>query len=165
MIRENVIQKIKDMCKVVNQKMLLDSLNDTRICDQLLVSDPQQSQSEFFYYIIRDQCLYVLHVFKLIFRYSIGEEDDIHSNIGCSNDIFSPACFSCPVVWETKFILHPRLKVSHLKGAVSRGIQALCNVLNGLIVSNRKNLFVYKDNNKNVFYLRYLQKFKFRKSE
>lgn len=41
-VRESVISNIKNLCKVVNQKMLLDSLHETRICDQLLVPDPQQ---------------------------------------------------------------------------------------------------------------------------
>lgn len=69
---------------------------------------------------------------------------------------FKPGYFSCPVVWETPFVLHPRLKVGPGKPGISRGILALKNILDKFSVSNRDNMFVYRDNNSNVFYLRYV---------
>jgi hypothetical protein len=64
---------------------------------------------------------------------------------------FSPGAFACNVVWETQFILHPRLKT----GPAKRGIQALKSVLTRFAVNNRKNMFVYQETSGNVFYLRY----------
>lgn len=67
---------------------------------------------------------------------------------------FAVGYFSCPVVWETNLSLHPRLKTGPIKPGASRGIQALRSVLNRFSVNNRKNMFVYKDQSANVFYLR-----------
>jgi hypothetical protein len=67
---------------------------------------------------------------------------------------FMPGWFSCSVVWEAHFSLHPRLKIGPGKPGFSRGIQAMRNVLNRLSVNNRKNMFVYQDKSGNVFYLR-----------
>lgn len=67
---------------------------------------------------------------------------------------FKVGYFSCPVVWETHFVLHPRLKIGPGKSGISRGIQALKNILDKFSVSNRNNMFVYRDNQNNVFYLR-----------
>lgn len=68
---------------------------------------------------------------------------------------FKPGYFSCPVVWETPFVLHPRLKTGPGKSGISRGILALKNILDKFSVANRDNMFVYQDKNSNVFYLRY----------
>jgi len=68
---------------------------------------------------------------------------------------FPPGHFACEIVWERHFILHPRLKTGPGKSGFSRGIQALKSVLNRFCVNNRRNMFVYKDNQGNVFYLRY----------
>lgn len=62
--------------------------------------------------------------------------------------------FRCPVVWEFPFCLHPRLKTGPGKPGLSRGIKALHAVLNRFSVNNRDNMFVYQENNGNVFYLR-----------
>lgn len=80
---------------------------------------------------------------------------DIPGIVTETNHTFVPGCFACNVVWETKFILHPRLKMNPVKSGLSRGIQALCSALGGFSVTNRKNLFVYEDVDKQVFYLRY----------
>lgn len=67
---------------------------------------------------------------------------------------FTPGFFRCSPVWETPFLLHPRLKTGPGKSGLSRGIQALRTVLNKFSVSNRSNMFVYQDVLSNVFYLR-----------
>lgn len=51
-------------------------------------------------------------------------------------------------------MLHPRLKTGPGKSGLSRGILALKNILEKFSVSNRNNMFVYRDNRSNVFYLR-----------
>lgn len=68
---------------------------------------------------------------------------------------FRAGYFSCPVVWECAFVLHPRLKTGPGKsGIISRGLTALKHILDKFSVSNRNNMFVYKDDQNNVFYIR-----------
>lgn len=67
---------------------------------------------------------------------------------------FAPGHFRCPDVWETTFTLNPRLKQGQGHNVQSRGLQALKNVLLPYQVLNRTNMFVYKDDNKNVFYMK-----------
>ena len=67
---------------------------------------------------------------------------------------FSPGQFRCPEVWETKFFLHPRLKQGQGHNSYSRGLQAMKNILNYYMVTNRSNMFVYKDDKKNIYYLK-----------
>lgn len=62
--------------------------------------------------------------------------------------------FRCPIVCEVPFCLHHRLKTGPGKTGLSRGIKALQAVLNRFSVNNRSNMFVYQENNGNVFYLR-----------
>jgi len=64
---------------------------------------------------------------------------------------FSLGQFKCPVVWSTRFALHPRLKQSMLL----LGAQVLHSVLDKFSVRNRRNMFVYKESESDsVFYLR-----------
>lgn len=66
-----------------------------------------------------------------------------------------PGYFSCPVVWEKIFFVHPRLKTgAGSKSGASRGIMALKNILEKFAIMNRSNMFIYKDVDGNVFYLR-----------
>lgn len=129
--------------------MLLTSLHDTRMCDQLLEPDP-----------LNGECWITIDLYDESNYQNFQFPDDSENeapNPGTEiNYAFVPGYFACNVIWETKFILHPRLKMSPLKSGVSRGIQALCSALSGFSVTNRKNLFVYQDEKKNVFYLRYV---------
>ncbi len=65
---------------------------------------------------------------------------------------YAPGAFSCGQVWETRFQLHPRLVVSH--DPTSKGVASIAATLQVFAVSNRKNMFVFQDENRNVFYLR-----------
>lgn len=66
--------------------------------------------------------------------------------------LFTLGQFKCPVVWSTKFSLHPRLR--HTTSMVVLGVQVLHSVLEKLSVRNRRNMFVYKESTGSVFYLR-----------
>lgn len=67
---------------------------------------------------------------------------------------FSFGQFKCPVIWSTKFALHPRLQ--HSTSMLLLGVQVLHTVLDKFSVCNRRNMFVYKDSTGSVFYLRYI---------
>lgn len=51
-------------------------------------------------------------------------------------------------------MLHPRLRTGPGKSGLSRGVLALKNILDKFQVANRENMFVYRDVNASVFYLR-----------
>ncbi|KAL1130343.1 hypothetical protein AAG570_013281 [Ranatra chinensis] len=131
-----VLESIDVVCKTVNQTLLLQSLHDSRICDPLLEPDTG------------DDDIWTPNQ-------STNGVDDIHDSYLENDSKFLPGCFSCPVVWQSHFLLHPRLKTGPGKSGLSRAIQALRTVLNRFSVNNRKNMFVYQDSSgNNVFYLR-----------
>lgn len=125
-----LLAQIKAICRRVNQYLLLQSLHDTRICDPLL--EPESNEDH-------------------TWRGEIGGET---GSLFQNHASASPGMFRCPVIWEEPFNLHPRLKTGPGRSGLSRGITALHGVLNRLSVNNRNNMFVYQENNKNVFYLR-----------
>lgn len=131
-----LLAQIKAICRRVNQYLLLQNLHDTRICDLLL--EPESTED---YNTWRGE--------------SSGESGNLfqnHTSLTSSN--VTPGMFRCPVIWEEPFNLHPRLKTGPGRSGLSRGIKALHGVLNRLSVNNRNNMFVYQENNENVFYLR-----------
>lgn len=131
-----LLVQIKAICRRVNQYLLLQNLHDTRICDPLL--EPESTED---YNTWRGE--------------NSGESGNLlqnHTSSASSNII--PGMFRCPVIWEEPFNLHPRLKTGPGRSGLSRGIKALHGVLNRLSVNNRNNMFVYQENNENVFYLR-----------
>ncbi|XP_032678990.1 KICSTOR complex protein SZT2-like [Odontomachus brunneus] len=129
-IQKMLIVQIKAICRRVNQYLLLQSLHDTRMCDPLL--EPESSEDH-------------------TWRGEIGGET---GSLFQNHASASPGMFRCPVIWEEPFSLHPRLKTGPGRSGLSRGITAMHAVLNRLFVNNRNNMFVYQENNKNVFYLR-----------
>lgn len=147
-IHSKIIYSVKDLCKRVNQSLLLQSLHDTRNCDRLL--EPEDDRKELLMMPIARNSSYSK------FKSDEGTSDgaEIQPSYIEASLKFMPGFFRCEVVWETQFTLHPRLKIGPGKPGLSRGIQALRTVLNKFSVSNRSNMFVYQDNNSNVFYLR-----------
>lgn len=129
-IQKMLLTQIKTICRRVNQYLLLQSLHDARICDPLL--EPESSED----YTWRGE--------------TGGETGNLFQNHASA----SPGMFRCPVIWKEPFNLHPRLKTGPGRSGLSRGITALHGVLNRLSVNNRNNMFVYQENNENVFYLR-----------
>lgn len=135
-IQKMLLAQIKAICRRVNQYLLLQNLHDTRICDPLL--EPESTED---YNIWRGE--------------SSGESGNLFQNhISLTSSNVTPGIFRCPVIWEEPFNLHPRLKTGPGRSGLSRGIKALHGVLNRLSVNNRNNMFVYQENNENVFYLR-----------
>ncbi|KAK4871539.1 hypothetical protein RN001_015663 [Aquatica leii] len=151
-VQRTVRDAIRDLCKRVNQSLLLQALNDTRTCDFLLEPDDDY----------KDWHNTVAPVLTGNSTYSrlksmdeASDEFDPYSVALVEESFkFTAGFFSCPVVWETQFVLHPRLKTGFGKSGFSRGVLALKTVLDKFSVSNRNNMFVYQDVKSNVFYLR-----------
>lgn len=133
-VQKMLLVQIKAICRRVNQYLLLQNLHDTRICDSLLEPESTEDYNTW--------------------RGDSVESGNLFQNHASSTFNFTPGMFRCPVIWEEPFNLHPRLKTGPGRSGLSRGIKALHGVLNRLSVNNRNNMFVYQENNENVFYLR-----------
>ncbi|KAJ8276956.1 hypothetical protein GJAV_G00069790 [Gymnothorax javanicus] len=140
-----VVCKIGEICRVVNQRLLLKDLHDSHVCNSLLVAESEED-------IWKNESLY---------RQKVASSDDYNAEESyqprdylAATMQFIPGHFACDVVWSTVIYIHPRLKMGPNMG-VSRAIQALRSVLNAFCVVNRKNMFVYQERTtKSVFYLR-----------
>ncbi|CAJ1064685.1 KICSTOR complex protein SZT2 [Xyrichtys novacula] len=140
-----VVRKIGEICRVVNQQMLLQDLHDSHVCNSLLVAESEED-------IWKTESLY---------RQKLNTSDDYNTEESyqakdylAATMQFMPGHFACDVVWSTIIHIHPRLKMGPNMG-VARAIQALRSVLNSFCVVNRKNMFVYQERTtKSVFYLR-----------
>ncbi|KAJ8945629.1 hypothetical protein NQ314_009160 [Rhamnusium bicolor] len=147
-----VCEAVRGLCKKVNQLLLLQSLYETKTCDQLLEPDDNCRNDVCNSPISRNVTYCRLR--------GMDENSDESELMAYSTSLseaslnFTAGYFSCPIVWETHFVLHSRLKTGPGKSGISRGILALKNILDNFSVSNRNNMFVYRDNQKNVFYLR-----------
>nr|XP_057930082.1 KICSTOR complex protein SZT2 isoform X1 [Doryrhamphus excisus] len=144
-LHQMVVRKIGELCRIVNQRMLLQDLHDSHMCNSLLVAESEED-------IWKNESLY---------RQKRNTSDDYHTEESyqardylAATMQFIPGHFACDVVWSTIIHIHPRLKMGANMG-VSRAIQALRSVLISFWVVNRKNMFVYQERTtKSVFYLR-----------
>ncbi|XP_026201911.1 KICSTOR complex protein SZT2 isoform X2 [Anabas testudineus] len=148
-LHQMVVKKIGEICRIVNQRMLLQDLHDSHVCNSLLVAESEED-------IWKNESLY---------RQKPNTSDDYNTEESyqardylAATMQFIPGHFACDVVWSTIIHIHPRLKIGPNMG-VSRAIQALRSVLNSFCVVNRKNMFVYQERTtKSVFYLRLCEK-------
>ncbi|XP_023223130.1 KICSTOR complex protein SZT2-like [Centruroides sculpturatus] len=144
-ILSQVIHIIRNICKVVNQSLLLQNLHESRMCNQLLVPEANED-------IWKPESSTV-EQFKSLKR--IPSFDDYNQNNYLEATLkFMPGAFDCDVIWQTHFTLHHRLYTGQSRSNMSRGIQALRTVLNTFSVNNRNNMFVYQERSGSVFYLR-----------
>ncbi|KRT81662.1 hypothetical protein AMK59_5321, partial [Oryctes borbonicus] len=149
-VQRAICDAIRDLCKHVNQYLLLQSLHDSRSCNILLEPDDNFTDWQ------SDTSSTVNKPFsRLKSMDEMTDENEPYPTALVEATLkFKAGYFSCPIVWETHFILHPRLKTGPGKSGLSIGILALQKVLDKFSVSNRSNMFVYQDSNLNVFYLR-----------
>ncbi|CAG01161.1 unnamed protein product, partial [Tetraodon nigroviridis] len=144
-LHQMVVRKIGEICRIVNQRMLLQDLHDRHVCNSLLVAESEED----------------IWKTESVYRKRLNTSDDYNTDESyqardylAATMQFIPGHFCCDVVWNTMINVHPRLKMGPNMG-VSRAIQALRSVLNSFSVVNRKNMFVYQEREtKSVFYLR-----------
>ena len=135
-VYQELLGAIQNLCVHVNQCLLLNDLYDNRLCNRLL----EQERTD--------------DIFKDPSHIDHEDEDEspyLEANL---NMKFSPGQFKCPEVWETKFYLHPRLKQGQGHNPHSRGLNAMKSILNCYIITNRSNMFVFKDDTKNIYYMK-----------
>ncbi|KAL1492858.1 hypothetical protein ABEB36_011037 [Hypothenemus hampei] len=150
-VQKAVSHSIVDLCKIVNQLLLLQSLYTIKTCDLLLEPDDSPPHTDL------PTASKSTSLTKVIgYDRADSTEAMLYSRSMSEVSLhLKPGYFSCPVVWKKFFVLHPRLKTGPgNKAGISRGMGALKNILIKFSVTNRTNMFVYKDEQDNVFYLR-----------
>ncbi|XP_036088709.1 KICSTOR complex protein SZT2 isoform X2 [Rousettus aegyptiacus] len=150
-LHQLLVRRVGEICREVNQRLLLQDLHDSHVCNSLLVAESEEDlwRSETPFHSRQRAPL---------------PTDDYAADESCpprgylaATMQFVPGHFSCDVVWGTIIRVHSRLKMGPSMG-VSRAIQALRSVLNAFSVVNRKNMFVYQERaTKAVYYLRLLE--------
>lgn len=149
-IFDQLRRSIERLVKRINQIVLLERLDETRECENLLITvedrDPYTKAN------IRS-ALNSTPVTAIIDRQYPEPDPDPElemtddKNFKLVRKSFAPGSFACSVVWEKHFPLHPRL---HGKD----GMSAIRSVLSSFTVTNRNNLYVYKEKSGSIFYLR-----------
>ncbi|KAM3915556.1 KICSTOR complex protein SZT2 isoform 2-T2 [Leptodactylus fuscus] len=147
-LHQLVVRKVGEICRVVNQRLLLQDLHDTHLCNTLLVAESEED-------IWKSESPYATYRPRMLTNEDFpGEESYQPRDYLAATMQFIPGHFACDMVWSTVIHIHPRLKMGPNMG-VSRAIQSLRSVLNAFSVVNRKNMFVYQERaTKSVFYLR-----------
>ncbi|XP_054994514.1 KICSTOR complex protein SZT2 [Sorex araneus] len=150
-LQQLLVRRVGEICREVNQRLLLQDLHDSHVCNSLLVAESEED-------LWRSESLFHSR------QRAPLPSDDYAADESCAprgylaaTMQFVPGHFSCDVVWGTVIRVHSRLKMGPSMG-VSRAIQALRSVLNAFSVVNRKNMFVYQERaTKAVYYLRLLE--------
>ncbi|XP_078662696.1 KICSTOR complex protein SZT2-like [Branchiostoma floridae x Branchiostoma belcheri] len=142
---ETLGDKIRNSCKLVNQKMLLQDLHDTRTCNSLLVAEDDED------IWLKDD--YGPGGGQIgVAAISSAEDFAEKKKYLAATMQFMPGYFACECVWRVHFSIHQRLKTGPARG-VSRGQQALRSALSAFSVNNQKNMFVFQERTGAVFYL------------
>ncbi|EHA99268.1 hypothetical protein GW7_04346 [Heterocephalus glaber] len=147
-LQQILVRRVGEICREVNQRLLLQDLHDSHVCNSLLVAESEEDlwRSETPFHSRQ-------RVPLLSDDYAADESCAPRGYLAATMQ-FVPGHFSCDVVWGTVIRVHSRLKMGPSMG-VSRAIQALRSVLNAFSVVNRKNMFVYQERaTKAVYYLR-----------
>ncbi|XP_044530766.1 KICSTOR complex protein SZT2 [Gracilinanus agilis] len=150
-LQQLLAKKVGEICREVNQRLLLQDLHDSHVCNSLLVAESEED-------LWRSETPFHPRQRALL------PSDDYAADESCpprgylaATMQFVPGHFSCNVVWGTVIRVHSRLKMGPSMG-VSRAIQALRSVLNAFSVVNRKNMFVYQERaTRAVYYLRLVE--------
>lgn len=147
---------IEDLCKNINQKFLLNSMCETQKCDNLLISSEEKDpfvktnlRNAFNTTPISNVSFFEKSNTQLDAELDLN--DDICFRLNKSH--FLPGSFACDIVWDKHFSLHSRLYANNLK----EGFATIKEMLRPFSVSNRNNLYVYKEKTGSIFYFRIYQ--------
>ncbi|KFD73358.1 hypothetical protein M514_04639 [Trichuris suis] len=136
----DVLEAIKATVKMTNQKMLLQHLYQTRFCHHLLVE-------------ARDGTLWNEGSSDIVEDLACLDTEEEVGYLAASSQ-FRPGYFACPCVAYRWFRIHPRLKQGAERTGTSLVLGAVRTILNKFAVFNHQSVFVYKDSNDCIFYMR-----------
>ncbi|KAJ7332849.1 hypothetical protein JRQ81_015029 [Phrynocephalus forsythii] len=130
-LHQTVVKKIGEICRIVNQRLLLQDLHDSHLCNSLLVAESEED-------IWKSETPYTYRQRTGTDDYP-GEESYQPRDYLAATMQFMPGHFACDAVWSTTIRVHSRLKMGPNMG-VARAIQALRSVLNAFSVGSRLSL-------------------------
>lgn len=142
-IFDQLRRSIEMLVKKINQIVLLERLDETRECEELLIT--KEDKDPYIKANIRSALNSTPVAHLSLPEPELEMTEDKNFKLVKKN--FPPGSFACSVVWEKHFPLHPRL---HGKD----GMLAIRTVLSSFSVNNRNNLYVYKEKSGSIFYLR-----------
>jgi hypothetical protein len=172
----NACKLVDEQIKAVNQELLLEKMHQTEECDQLLVDDDikdiiatnagrlsiddnETNVSKKFFQRPSSLIEDFIDKHDRNVKEQFADDDDHTTESDVISDIvrykFRPGHFACPMVWHRWFRIHPRLHACRYAGGTSDiGFKALRAGLEVLAVKNRSNLYVFKESNGNIVYIR-----------
>ncbi|XP_028404501.1 KICSTOR complex protein SZT2-like [Dendronephthya gigantea] len=136
------INEIKDLCHLVNQKMLLRYMHDNKMCHPLL---QPRSEAD----IWNESVSYSSPARSFLRR--VDGRQFLHQYL------YEPGHFRCPAKWTACLPIHFRLRGnSNRNNGADRAKQALQTVLSNHSLnehqSERSSMYVYQEKNGNIFY-------------
>ena len=154
--QQMIVNEVKSLCNKVNQGLLLNDLYETKLCNRLL--EPETCNEEI-WSSKKDQKRSENEGGE---NSSDSEDEEPQSDEEVTyleanlNMRYKPGTFTCPLMWSIDLPLHLRLRESATSNisAGSRGLHVTRMVLNSFSVPNRKNMFAYRDDRKNIFYFK-----------
>ncbi|KAI6221740.1 Protein SZT2 [Aphelenchoides besseyi] len=175
MLVRSALRVLDEQIRIVNQQLLLDTMQKTEECDQLLIDNPDSSSEP--KPIHRPMTFYKTDKSgrRKAFEIPCADESERYRQEATthlseeepqSNDSdllqsarfkFPPGHFACDAVWFHWFQIHPRLQphARYLSGSVDTGFRTLQLALERFAVKNRQNLYVFREQKvDNVVYLR-----------
>ena len=148
LIHVDLVEAVRTICIKVNQDLLLQDLHNTRSCNRLL--EPESSEDAW-----RDSSSLSSSARNRSYEDEFELLEEAPAYLEANMNVrWVPGQFQCAEVWRTALALHPRLKMGQGPGGQSQGLQALKTTLSHNIIVNRSDMFVYMDDQKNVFYLK-----------
>ncbi|KRZ08402.1 Protein SZT2, partial [Trichinella zimbabwensis] len=142
----NVFNEIVQILKTTNRYMLLQRMFKTKKCSYWMMND-------------RDGCdrlsSYASDLDSIIAQDGSGdEESDVEIEDLTADRHYGPAYFACPVVAYCWFRLHPRCTRMEAATIFRR---VLCDLLGH---TDEENIFLYRNSEGNVYYIRVYEEFK-----
>lgn len=108
----------------------------------------------FLFPLVQFQCYCYLTDIIIILLIYISIDENGNDEMEKIAKYFTLGQFKCPIVWSTRFSLHPRLQHS-TSLLLNGGVQVLNTLLEKFSIRNRRNMFVYRESKSgSVFYLR-----------
>ncbi|KAH7723174.1 hypothetical protein AAVH_09190 [Aphelenchoides avenae] len=158
---DSAVKMVEQQIKRVNQELLLEKMQRTEECDQLLVDDHEGEGIGAFtsrIWLGEATLLFTAHIQIRSKAKQLQLDDEFKSESAVSELVrykYAPGFFACPMMWHHWFPLHPRLQSSRSYNTVQNiGFDALRYGLAMLAVRNRSNMYVFREKSGNVVYMR-----------
>ncbi|CAD5211766.1 unnamed protein product [Bursaphelenchus okinawaensis] len=177
------VSAVEKQIKVVNQQLLLNQLHQSEECDQLLLDSPDviekhnsansqpQQRRQVTFFTHERMGNHVRNFMRLPSETENDKSSDEEDFPVSENDDegildtewmhyarckYPPGYFACDLVWHHWFEIHPRLQPTNRlhSGGTDIGLKAIRMGLEQFAVRNRPNMYVYKEQNGNVIYMK-----------